>query len=184
MIEQHQRCESNFRPPTHHVEYSGYAEDLGGQDTALRKPDQNGVSRVYLASTALSELNLKPGMLCHIWKKDDLEKKEAIAWLTTEKSTNKKVIHMSKTFQDVCDFKLADDLLISGAGTLGIAESIFFRDITSQESVEVAEIEGEDRSHWEWFLRENLSTLRSFSSFILFWGFPVFIFPGALSLSQ
>ncbi|KAK0111390.1 AAA+-type ATPase [Cadophora gregata] len=122
------------------------------------RPDQNGVSRVYLSSTALSELNLKPGMLCHIWKKDELEheKKEAIAWLTTEKSTNKKVIYMSKTFQDVCDFKLADDLLISGAGVLGIAGSIFLRDITQQESADTLDIEDEDRPHWEWFLRENL----------------------------
>lgn len=150
------------------------------------RPDQNGVSRVYLASTALSELNLKPGMLCHIWRKDDQDKKEAIAWLTTEKSTNKKVIHMSKTFQDVCDFKLADDLLISGAGTLGTAGSIFLRDITSQEPVEVAEIEDEDRSHWEWFLRENLSTSKKMS-LIFHYIHEAFLYSSslrALSLSQ
>lgn len=120
------------------------------------RPDQNGVSRVYLASTALSELNLKPGMLCQIWKKDEQERKEAVAWLTTEKSTNKKVIHMSKTFQDVCDFKLSDDLFLCAAGTVGVAGSIFFRDITSQESGEIPEISEEDRPHWEWFLRESL----------------------------
>ncbi|KAL2065615.1 hypothetical protein VTL71DRAFT_3285 [Oculimacula yallundae] len=123
------------------------------------RADQNGVARVYLTTMALSELNLKPGMLCKIWKKGELEKKEAIAWNTTENRNNKKVINMSKTYQDYCGFLLSDDLVICicGAGTVSTARSVFMRDITSQESGELAEIGDEDRPHWEWFLKDHLS---------------------------
>lgn len=128
------------------------------------RADQNGVSRVLLTSVALSELNLKPGQVCYIWKKDELDRKEAIAWTTTEKNNNKKIIHMSKTFQDLLDFKLSDDLLVSAAGNVKIAEAVVLREITPQHPEEVPELQGEAKSHWEWFLRENLSRSISLAS--------------------
>ncbi|CZT04628.1 hypothetical protein WAI453_007764 [Rhynchosporium graminicola] len=121
------------------------------------RSDQKDVSRVYITSVALSELNLKPGMLIQIWKKDESERKEAIAWNTTEKANNKNVIQMFKTFREFCDFTLSDDLLICGAGDVSTAGSVFLRDVTSQESGKITDISDEDRPHWEWFLRDSLS---------------------------
>jgi AAA family ATPase len=65
------------------------------------------------------------------------------------------VVQMSKTFQEVCGFKLADDLVIGAAGNVNIAESIILRDVT-EGSEPVPELEKEDKPHWEWYLRENL----------------------------
>ena len=128
------------------------------------RPDQKGVSRVQLCREALHDLRLDSGQLCYLWKTGESfdQRREGIAWLTAEKSLSKKVVQMSKSFQDACGFKLGDDLHISAAGTLNIAENVIIRDVTSLELDSVPELEDEDRPHWEWYLRESLGrwTLR------------------------
>ena len=109
------------------------------------------------------ELGLQSGQACYLWKKDASSdtRREAVAWLTTEKNLSKKVVQISKTFQEVCSFKLADDLIIAAAGNVNIAELIILRDVT-EGAEHVPELRGEDKPHWEWYLRENLGKLSCF----------------------
>jgi AAA family ATPase len=121
------------------------------------RPDQKGISRVHMCKEALMDLGLQPGQAISLWKKDESTslRRDAVAWLTAEKNLSKKVVQMSKTFQEVCGFKLADDLVIGAAGNVTVAESITLRDIT-EGSGPVSELGSEDKPHWEWYLRENL----------------------------
>lgn len=121
------------------------------------RPDQKGVSRVHMCKEALMDLGLQPGQAICLWRKDESTgtRREAVAWLTAEKNLSKKVVQMSKTFQEVCGFKLADDLVIGAAGNVNVAESIILRDVTDGTEP-VPELKSEDRLHWEWYLRENL----------------------------
>lgn len=131
--------------------------------TNQERPDQKGVSRVHLCRDALLDLKLDSGRPCYLWKTTETEdqRKEAIAWLTTEKYLSKKVIQISKTFQELCGFKLGDDLNIKATGSpyVAPAESIILRDITAQELDATPELGDQDRPHWEWFLRESLCRL-------------------------
>jgi len=124
------------------------------------RSDQKGVSRVHLCRETLLELRLDSGQPCYLWKTGESldQRREAIAWLTTEKSLSKKVVQMSKTFQEACGFKLGDDLNISAAGTLATADVVALRDVTTQEQDTVPKLGDEDRPHWQWYLRENLGT--------------------------
>lgn len=128
------------------------------------RADQREASRVHLCSDALRELNLAPGQLCYLWKVDDTpeQRREAIAWLTHEKSLSKKVVQMSKTFQEATGFKLADDLKICAAEnpTVKVAEMIVVRDVTGEESETVPELTEEERIYWGWYLKENLGRSR------------------------
>jgi AAA family ATPase len=126
------------------------------------RPDQRGISRVHMSREALLELGLQSGQACYLWKKDDdLEiRKEAVAWLTAEKNLSKKVVQMSKTFQEVCGYKLADDLVIAAAGNVNIAEKIILSDVT-EGSEPVPELEAADKPFWEWYLRESLGRFKS-----------------------
>jgi hypothetical protein len=135
------------------------------------RPDQRGISRVHMCKEALMELGLQSGQACYLCKKDEPsdKRREAVAWLTAEKNLSKKVVQMSKTFQEVCGFKLADDLIIGAAGNVNIAGSIVLTDITTTEGGEpVPELSKEDKPHWEWYLRENLgrSYFSPFSYFL------------------
>lgn len=124
------------------------------------RPDQKGVSRVHLCRDALLDLKLDSGKPCYLWKTTETEdqRREAIAWLTTEKSLSRKVIQISKTFQEHCGFKLGDDLIIKATGAPYItpAESIVLRDISTNGVDFIPELSEEDRRHWEWYLRETL----------------------------
>jgi AAA family ATPase len=121
------------------------------------RPDQKGISRVHMSKEALMDLGLQSGQAVYLWKKDEISdaKREAIAWLTAEKNLNKKVVQMSKTFQEVCGFKLADDLVIGAAGDINIAELIILKDV-SEGAETVPELTKEDKPYWEWYMRENL----------------------------
>ncbi|KAI1006295.1 hypothetical protein K3495_g1921 [Podosphaera aphanis] len=124
------------------------------------RPDQKGLSRVYLSREGLHDLKLESGQVCYIWKPTDngIEiKKEAIAWLTIEKSLSKKVVQISKAFQEACDFKLGDDVVIQAAGALDMTETIILKDMTALENTAVVELRDDERPYWEWFVRENLS---------------------------
>ena len=128
--------------------------------TNPERPDQKGVSRVNVCKEALFDLKLEAGQTCYLLKVGDTEnrKREAVIWNTAEKTLSKKVIQMSKTFQEACGFKLGDDLKISAAGgAVMAAEMIVLRDVTAQELDTTPEISDDDRPHWEWFLRESLS---------------------------
>lgn len=122
------------------------------------RPDQKGVSRVHMCKEALMDLRIEAGQPIYLCKdgQNQEERREAIAWPTAEKALSKKVVQMSKTFQEVCGYKLGDDLKISAAGPLREAESIVLRDLTAEEPSIVPELGDEDKSHWVWFLRESL----------------------------
>ncbi|RFU34450.1 hypothetical protein B7463_g1841, partial [Scytalidium lignicola] len=122
------------------------------------RPDQKGVARVHMNREILLDLRLDPGQPCYLWKtdQDSSKRREAIAWLTSEKSLSKKVIQMSKAFQEACGFKLGDDLNISAAGSLKLADGVILRDASVQEPDKLPELVAEDRIHWEWYLREPL----------------------------
>jgi AAA family ATPase len=115
-----------------------------------------GVSRVYVSRDALFDLGLQRGQAIHLWKKDESTstRREAIVWDTAEKNMSKRVVQMSKTFQELCDFKLSDDLVVGAAwnGKVSAAESVVLRDVT--EDPEAApNLDSEDKPHWEWYLR-------------------------------
>ncbi|CAG8951768.1 hypothetical protein HYFRA_00005570 [Hymenoscyphus fraxineus] len=122
------------------------------------RADQKGVSRVYLSKEALFDLKLESGQPCYLWKKGSSgnQKVEAIAWLASEKTLGKKALQMTRTFQETCGFNLADDVHISAAGQLRVAEAVVLRDVTSKEIDPISELKGEDKSNWEWFLKEYL----------------------------
>lgn len=123
------------------------------------RPDQKGASRVHLCREALLDLKLESGQICYLRKtaESENEPREAIAWLTAEKSLSKKVVQMSKSFQEACGFKLGDDVEISAGGAAPVATSIVLRDITVQELEAIPKLREQDKPHWEWFLRESLS---------------------------
>ncbi|TAQ87135.1 hypothetical protein B7494_g4521 [Chlorociboria aeruginascens] len=122
------------------------------------RPDQKGASRVYMCRDSLLDLRLESGQPCYLWKLDQdvSQRREALAWLTPEKSMSRKVVQISRVLQEACDMKLGDDLYVGAAGNLAAAESIILRDITTQESDAIMDISTEDRPHWEWYLKENL----------------------------
>lgn len=122
------------------------------------RPDQKGASRVHLCREALLDLKLDSGQLCFITKanESESERRVAVAWLTAEKSLSKKVVQMSKSFQEACGLKLGDDVKISAGGAMEVTTSIVLRDITAQELDTAPELGPQDKPHWEWFLRESL----------------------------
>jgi AAA family ATPase len=122
------------------------------------RPDQKGAPRVHLCREALLDLKLESGQICYISKvnEPESERREAVAWLTAEKSLSKKVVQMSKSFQEACGFKLGDDVKISTGGALEVATSVILRDVTAQDLDTVPELGNQDKPHWEWFLRESL----------------------------
>ena len=125
------------------------------------RPDQKGASRVHFCREALLDLRLESGQPCFIWKTSENsdQRREAIAWLTSEKALSKKVIQISKTFQEACNFKLGDELFVSAAGRLNLADSVVLRDVTAEELDSTPKLKQDDRPHWEWYLRESLSRL-------------------------
>lgn len=122
--------------------------------------DQKGVSRVYLCKEVLTALKLDPGQVCYLSKIDEIgspiQKREAIIWPTHEKNLSKRVVQVSKTFQEACGFKLGDNVLIEPAGTIHESENVVLKDVTTLISEDTPELEEHDKSHWEWYIRENL----------------------------
>lgn len=124
-------------------------------------PHQNGAARIHLNSEALRELDLKAGQLCYLWRADEGLKhmREAIVWPTNEKSMSKKIVQMTKPFQEATGFKLADDLKICATAianqAVKVADVISLRDITGKDVPELTE---EETFCWQWFVkREYLS---------------------------
>jgi AAA family ATPase len=121
------------------------------------RPDQKGVARVHLSSHALQDLGLKPEQTCYLWKAGEAPetRRQAIVWYTHENSMRKNVAQISKTFQDACDFKLGDDLKISAAGNLAVAESVVLKDLAAlkEDDQELPEL---DRPFWESHIAESL----------------------------
>ncbi|KAL3426908.1 ATPase family gene 2 protein [Phlyctema vagabunda] len=117
------------------------------------RPDQQGASRVNLSRDAIVELRTSVGQICYIGKPGE-PKREAVVWLASEKLSSK-VVQVSKVFQEICGFKLGDDVQISAGGNLMSAESVVLKEIHVGDS-EKAEIDAEDRPHWEWFMKKSL----------------------------
>jgi AAA family ATPase len=129
------------------------------------RQDQKGASRVHLSREALHDLRLDSGQKCYLWKigDDDSSRREAIVWLTPENSLSKKVIQISKVFQDASNFTLGDDLYICAAGNLDEAETISLREIPvvlrakdGKELPQPPELGNEELPHWSWYLEEFL----------------------------
>lgn len=145
------------------------------------RTDLQGVARVHLSSDAVQDLGLKPGQTCYIWKAGESPetRRQAVVWYTHENSMKKNIIQMSKTFQDICDLKLGDDLKISASGNLSEAEAISVKDLTAQED-SVKDIPEADKSMWESYIADTLcrckkSPLFSCNCFL----FPLIVFMGA-----
>ena len=126
------------------------------QNSAQERADQKGVSRVYLSKEALLDLRLDSGQPCYIWKVGENEdsRREAIAWPTSEKSLGKKAAQMTRSFQEICGFKLSDELKVSAAGSLQTLETAILQDITAPDML--SELKDEEKSSWDWPLREAL----------------------------
>ncbi|TVY68938.1 ATPase family 2 protein [Lachnellula suecica] len=125
------------------------------------RPDQKCISRVYLSNDAIRSLGLQNTKPCYIWKAGtEGQRREAIVWLSpSEKTINKDVIQISKTFQGVCSLTLTDEVNICAAGpALESVESLTLRDITPDLGVDpkVGYMKDRDLAPWEWFLEENL----------------------------
>jgi AAA family ATPase len=124
---------------------------------------------VYLSKEAIFDLRLEAGQPCFLWRagEDEGQKREAIAWPTSEKSLGKKAAQMTRTFQEMCGFKLSDDLKISAAGPLQMLETIVLRDVTALDSL--SELTVEDKLVWDWPVRESLCKSKSlfFDHYIL-----------------
>jgi len=123
------------------------------------RPDQDGATRVMLSMNALLDLGLSSGQICYLWKNGETRdaRREAIAWLSTEKNLNKKVAQISKAFQEVCGYKLGDDLIIApGNGEEPkAAQNVSFKDVSVGVG-DIEELSEEDRPHWEWHLKKSL----------------------------
>jgi AAA family ATPase len=128
------------------------------------RSDLKGVARVHLSSQALQDLGLKPEQTCYIWKTGEAPEKrrEAVVWYSHDNSMRKNVIQMSKTFQDVCNLKLGDDLTISASGSLAVAETIILKDLTAQEESS-KELPESDRPVWEAYIADSLCTWNLYS---------------------
>ncbi|KAH6671866.1 putative ATPase family gene 2 protein [Halenospora varia] len=127
-----------------------------GQNNQER-PDLKGVSRVHFSRDALLDLRIDSGQAIYLWKADQSQdqKREAVAWLTAEKSLSKKVVQISKSFQEAAGYKLGDDLLVAAAGNLKVATNVVLRDITDSENA--AGMKDKDKAHWEWLLEQSLA---------------------------
>jgi len=109
-------------------------------------------------------LKLKKDDPCYIWKpEEDLDKIEAIADISPEKSLKQGVLQVSQKFQEILGTKVGSDLIISASEqSVDSAESIILKDITndgeetnpSESSPDLAE----DKL-WEVFLKESLCKL-------------------------
>lgn len=141
-----------------------------GNANTQERPDQKTLARVYLSTEALRELGLSPGMPCFLWKVNEISdrRRSAIIWNTTEKQLSKKVVQMTKTFREATGFNLGDDIKICAGKTVDIklAESIVLRDVTSEDTEGFYELPEEDKTHWEWYLKENLRKSKHFTNFV------------------
>ncbi len=123
--------------------------------SSAERSDHVGIARVLLAAAALSELNLKPGQLCQMWKEGEEEQKmEAVAWNTADRTLAKKSVTMSQTLRDILHFKLDEPVVIAGAGSVKIAESIVLREKSAQGYPELNQ--GDEKLHWDWLIRKHL----------------------------
>jgi AAA family ATPase len=126
------------------------------QNSAIERADQKGLSRVHLSKEALFDLKLEAGQPCLLWKvgEDEGQKIEAIAWPTSEKSLGKKAAQMTRSFQEICGFKLSDELKISAGGSLQMMESVIVKDTTALDTL--PELKAKEKPAWDWLLREFL----------------------------
>jgi AAA family ATPase len=131
------------------------------QNSALERADQKGISRVHLSKEALFDLKLEAGQPCLLWRvgEDEGQKIEAIAWPASDKSLGKKAAQITRSFQEFCGLKLSDELKISAGGSLHMIESVVVKDLTPLDTL--SELKEEEKSMWDWPLRECLCKWRT-----------------------
>ena len=128
-----------------------------GRPVNKEQPNPKEVARIYFSAEALQDLRLKPGQTCYLWKTGDAPetKREAIAWISQQKSVGKKAFTMWRQFQHACGFNFTDDMNIAAGGELTVAESIVLKDLTAQED-KTQEIPASVKDHWKSAVTENL----------------------------
>ncbi|QSZ31039.1 hypothetical protein DSL72_000600 [Monilinia vaccinii-corymbosi] len=125
------------------------------QAQSQERPDFKNVARVYVCTDVLLDLQVKSGETCYLWKSSEGEhtRREAVVWLATEK-LSRKVVQVSKAFQEACGFRLSDEVLnITGGGELGVAKEISIKDVGMFEGV-MPELRGRVRIGWECILED------------------------------
>ncbi|CAD6447723.1 08184886-f5fe-4055-9e53-f60f265b43be [Sclerotinia trifoliorum] len=124
------------------------------QAQSQERPDFKNVARVYVCTDVLLDLQVRNGETCYLWKSSEGEhtRREAVIWLAAEK-LSRKVVQVSKAFQEACGFKLSDDVIIARAGKLEVAKDILIKDIGMVEGV-MRELSGDVRIGWRCILED------------------------------
>ncbi|RAL60273.1 hypothetical protein DID88_000053 [Monilinia fructigena] len=125
------------------------------QAQSQERPDFKNVARVYVCTDVLLDLQVKSGETCYLWKSSEGEhtRREAVIWLATEK-LSRKVVQVSKAFQEACGFRLSDEVLnIAGGGELSVAKEILIKDVGMVEGV-MPELKGRVKIGWECILED------------------------------
>ncbi|KAG4027110.1 hypothetical protein MFRU_033g00800 [Monilinia fructicola] len=125
------------------------------QAQSQERPDFKNVARVYVCTDVLLDLQVKSGETCYLWKSSEGEhtRREAVIWLATEK-LSRKVVQVSKAFQEACGFRLSDEVLnIAGGGELSVAKEILIKDVGMVEGV-MPELKGRVKVGWECILED------------------------------
>ena len=120
------------------------------------RADLKDAFRIYLAPGALTQLGLKPGDLCEVWK-DPSKKGKAVAWPPTEK-LQENIVQTSKILQSTYGLRLGDKLSVqkSDACIRDIA-AVYLREL--QDDCMLGSSNDEQRREkfcWEWFLEKPL----------------------------
>lgn len=126
------------------------------QAQSQERPDFRNVARVYVCTDVLLDLQVKNGETCYLWKSSEGEhtRREAVIWLATEK-LSRKVVQVSKAFQEACGFKLSDDVIVARGAKLEVAKEILIKDVGMVEGV-MRELTGDAEVAWKFVLDDLL----------------------------
>lgn len=126
------------------------------QAQSQERPDFKNVARVYVCTDVLLDLDVKNGETCYLWKSSEPEhtKREAVIWLATEK-LSRKVVQVSKAFQEACGLRLSDEVIVSRAGELNVAKDILIKDVGMFEGG-MPQVTGEVEIAWRLILQDLL----------------------------
>ncbi|TGO11331.1 hypothetical protein BTUL_0112g00210 [Botrytis tulipae] len=127
------------------------------QAQSQERPDFRNVARVYVCTDVLLDLQVKNGETCYLWKSSEGEhtRREAVIWLATEK-LSRKVVQVSKAFQEACGFKLSDDVIVARGAKLEVAKEILIKDVGMVEGV-MRELTGDAEIAWKFVLDDLLA---------------------------